>query len=167
PVTVIANSGHGVARAHSSLSDARPTLQTSPSRHRLWIGVAILCTIAAAVAGARMAYLAHSRPVTLPSEYQALTDAANSATAPALSSDGRLLAYIKGGDAFLSPGEIWVKSLPDGEAIQLTHSAGLIFAPAFTPDGAHIAFSTVNKDLGGTWDTEIVPIIGGTPVQLL
>src|ERR1700742_5000636 len=58
PVTVIANSGHGVARAHSSLSDARPTLQTSPSRHRLWIGVAILCTIAAAVAGARMAYLA-------------------------------------------------------------------------------------------------------------
>jgi DNA-binding winged helix-turn-helix (wHTH) protein/Tol biopolymer transport system component len=170
PVTVIANahrdlgdeSGDAVSAAAASV----PTLRRGGWRS-ISITLAAVGIAAVAVAIARFAFPSRSLPVTSPAEYQSLTDASDSATAPALSPDGHMLAFIKGGDVFISPGQIWLKLLPDGEAIQLTHAAGLIFAPAFTPDGTHVAFSTVNKDLSNTWDTWTVPINGGEPAKLL
>ena len=102
---------------------------------------------------------------TSPAEYEALTQVNDSATAPAISPDGRFLAFIRGGEPFMSSGQIWLKSLPDGELVQLTHSTVPIFAPTFTPDGAHVAFSAI--DWSSTWDTWIVPITGGEPTRLL
>ena len=54
-------------------------------------------------------------------EYTALTSFSDSVVAPALSADGRMLAFIRGENTFSGPGDVYVKMLPDGEPAQLTH----------------------------------------------
>ncbi|MGQ0639224.1 MAG: protein kinase domain-containing protein [Gemmatimonadaceae bacterium] len=89
-------------------------------------------------------------------EYIALTNFAESATSPTLSPDGRMLAFIRGESAFYGPGEIYVKTLPDGEAVQLTNDALFKMGPKFSPDGSQIAYTTY----GVEWETWIVPVHG-------
>ena len=48
-------------------------------------------------------------------EYTQITHFADSATSPAVSSDGRLLTFIRGASTFHGRGQIYVKALPDGE----------------------------------------------------
>ena len=61
-----------------------------------------------------------SAPVTSPSEYTQLTNLTDSAVAPSLSPDGRMVVFKRGEDSFLSSGDIYVKLLPNGEAVKLT-----------------------------------------------
>jgi hypothetical protein len=56
-----------------------------------------------------------------PSSYTQLTSFTDSAVAPVLSTDGRMLAFYRGESPFGTPGQIWLKLLPDGEPVQLTH----------------------------------------------
>jgi DNA-binding winged helix-turn-helix (wHTH) protein len=58
-----------------------------------------------------------------PSEWVQLTDFTDSATSPEFSADGRMLAFLRGPDTFNGPGQVYVKMLPDGEAVQLTHDS--------------------------------------------
>ena len=104
------------------------------------------------------------RPPTSPSEYTPITNFTNSATAPSLSKDGRMVTFIRGGDWFLGRGDIYVKLLPNGESVRLTNDRTVKYAPVFTPDGARIVY-TVIKD--GSWDTWSVPALGGQPTRLL
>jgi DNA-binding winged helix-turn-helix (wHTH) protein len=55
-----------------------------------------------------------ARPAVV--KYTQLTDFTDSATTPALSPDGHILAFIRGNSSFMSAGQIYVKMLPDGEA---------------------------------------------------
>jgi Tol biopolymer transport system component len=109
---------------------------------------------------------ADRRAVTSPAEYQALTDVADSATAPVLSPDGRLLAFIRNGEWLLGSGQVWLKALPDGESVQLTKATGLLFAPAFNADGTRVSYTVVDRR-GESWDTWTVPVTGGEPTRLL
>lgn len=137
-----------------------------PAPRRAAIGFAVVAVAGVALAGYLVA--TRERPVTVPAEYEPLTDVADVATAPALSPDGRLLAYIRGGDAFLSAGQIWLRLLPDGEPLQLTHGSGWIFGPTFTADGTHIAYSAIREpSIASTWETWTVPITGGEPTRFL
>ena len=57
---------------------------------------------------------------------------------PALSRDGKLLAYsssVGGGEQ-----HIWVQQTAGGEAIQVTSGPDAVMTPDFSPDGTHIAF---------------------------
>jgi serine/threonine protein kinase len=106
-----------------------------------------------------------SKPVS--QEYIRITDYADSARAPALSPDGRMLTFIRGdsSDTMIGPGQIYVKLLPDGEAVQLTHDNLLKMAPRFSPDGGRIAYGTLDSTAWATW---IVPVLGGRePRQFL
>src|SRR5215510_10969219 len=105
-----------------------------------------------------------SGPVTSPSEYVQLTNFTDSAVAPSLSPDGRMMTFKRAEDSFLSPGQIYVKLLPNGEPVQLTTTAGRVFAPVFTPDGSRIAYSLLTA---ASWDTWTVPVLGGQPTRLL
>lgn len=99
-------------------------------------------------------------------EVTPLTNFADPVAAPILSPDGRMLAFIRGGDAFLGFGQIWVKMLPNGEPVQLTRQSLRISTPAFSPDGSHIAF-TVTDSRSIAWDTFVVSVLGGEPRRLL
>jgi eukaryotic-like serine/threonine-protein kinase len=79
---------------------------------------------------------------------------------PALSPDGRMLVFLHGSGG--SP-QVYVKFLPDGEPVQLTHDDTNKIAPVFSPDGSRIAYGTS----GLNWQTWVVPVLGGAPQLLL
>jgi serine/threonine protein kinase len=112
-------------------------------------------------------WLAGRKPPSTPSQltYTQLTNFSDGATAPILSPDGKMLAFIRGGSSFLSRGQIWVKELPDGRPRQLTDEPWPISTPYFSPDGSHIAY-TVTDVPRAAWDTWIVPVHGGPARKL-
>jgi serine/threonine protein kinase len=89
-----------------------------------------------------------------------VTNFPDSVSQPALSPDGRMLTFIRGPKTFFGPGQIYIKTLPSGEPMQLTHDDTPKMSPAFSPDGSRIAYSTAN---GMLWDTWEVPVLGGEP----
>ncbi|HYL10606.1 MAG TPA: protein kinase [Candidatus Acidoferrales bacterium] len=88
-----------------------------------------------------------------------ITAFTDSATAPALSADGRMLAFIRGAGTFITSGQIYVKLLPNGEPVPLTRDATHKMSPAFSPDGARVAYTVLPDNQ--SWDTWTVPVLGG------
>ncbi len=90
---------------------------------------------------------------------------------PALSPDGKILAFVRRsasdgtGVGISSTAQIYVKMLPDGEPVQLTHDDFNKGPLAFSPDGTRIAYTIIDK--GFSWDTWIVPVLGGQPQRFL
>ncbi len=124
--------------------------------------VAVLVVLLLAAAGVGLyRYLIHAAPAS-PTAWEQMTFFTDSAVYPALSPDGRMMAFIRGDSAFIGKGEINVKLLPSGDAVQLTHDSLLKLAPAFSPDGSRITYGTFDP-----WDTWEVPVLGGQPQVLL
>jgi predicted Ser/Thr protein kinase len=123
------------------------------------IAAALLLTCAA---GGVLWMRARNQPPVAGKDWQQLTFFTDSAVYPALSADGRMLAFIRGGDTFFGPGQVYVKFLPGGTPVQLTHDATDKMAPAFSPDGSRVVYGTVFP-----WDTWEVPVLGGEPKVLL
>lgn len=95
-------------------------------------------------------------------KWEQLTFFTDAAVYPALSPDERLLTFIRGSGTFLGTGDVYVKMLPSGEPVQLTHDDSVKLSPAFAPDGTQIAYGTVDP-----WDTWVVPVLGGEPRLML
>ncbi len=112
----------------------------------------------AAIALAALLYLSRTSRRS-PAEYLQLTNFPDSVTQPALSPDGRMLAFVRGDSTFLGPGEIYVKMLPSGEPVQLTHDNLPKMSPVFSPDGSRIGYTVLDGSFG--WDTSLVPVLGG------
>ncbi|HSB74099.1 MAG TPA: hypothetical protein VLC12_00535, partial [Terriglobales bacterium] len=147
--------------SESGKAAAAPPMRAKGGGQRLaWWGLGVLC-LAALIAGV-LVYRRQKAAVPTSSQWQQLTFFTDSAVYPALSPDGRMLAFIRGGDPFLSTGEIYLKLLPDGEPVQLTHDGRVKLSPVFSPDGSRIAYGTVDP-----WDTWVVPVLGGEPHLLL
>ncbi len=94
-------------------------------------------------------------------EWVQLTNFTDSATSPSLSSDGRMLVFIRGPNTFFGPGQVYVKMLPAGEPVQLTRDELRKMSPLFSPDGSRIAYTVVTPNFA--WDTWVVPVLGGEP----
>jgi len=137
----------------------------SKSRLALWAS-AIAAMLAVLVTGA--VWFGRSPAPLSISDYEQLTNFADSATAPSLSPDGRTVAFIRGGTPFLTQsGQIFVKQLPNGEAVRLTNDPQPKLAPAFTPDGARVAYTLREGGADEGWNTWIVPVSGGQPTRML
>jgi Tol biopolymer transport system component len=153
--------------ARGSLSQPS-TIRGGRSR-TIWVAAAALLaigTIAVVIVLSR-----RENAGTLDSRYEPLTDFTDSATAAALSPDGRMVTFIRGGSSFLTrTGQIYVKTLPSGEAVRLTNNSRPKFGPVFSPDGSRVAFTmleTTGPEGRPSWDTWTVPATGGTPTRLL
>ena len=118
------------------------------------------------VLGAIWLLTAHKTPVTSTSEYVQLTDFSDSASAPAISPDGRMVAFFRGGKQFLTKSQLYVKVLPNGQSTQLTNDELPKYNPVFTPDGSRIAYTAIDRP-ASSWDTWTVPVTGGSPTRLM
>ena len=152
-----------LSSAATTGAGAAPTSRGPMRRLLVLVGVAVVAAVGAA------GYIYYPRsPVTSPSEYVQLTHVTDSATAPALSPDGRMVAFIGGGEFFLSGGQIFVKLLPNGDVVRLTNHPGPKLAPVFTPDGSRVAYTLVDRAHNpASWDTWTVPVHGGQSAPFL
>lgn len=126
-------------------------------RRRRWQALAAALAVAAATIALFFSQVRQpAAPATAP--YTQLTNF-DSATQPTLSPDGRMMAFVRGPQTFMGPGQIYVKLLPSGDPVQLTHDDMLKMAPRFSPDGSQIAYSTVGPS--GGWEIWMVPVLGG------
>jgi serine/threonine protein kinase/Tol biopolymer transport system component len=157
-------SGRVAAVTASGAAVSAPTLPAGSKTTRKY---AVIALGIAALAAVGVALWFWSRKAAAPAvtQWVQLTDYPDSATSPALSPDGRMLAYIHGPDTFVGAGEIFVKLLPSGEPKQLTHDGSMKMGPAFSPDGSRIGYTVVDPQFG--WDTWVVPVLGGEPQKLL
>jgi eukaryotic-like serine/threonine-protein kinase len=128
-------------------------------RRRLALHTAIAIGATAAVAAAVATYVTRpsgSGSIAM-SEWVQLTNL-DSVTQPALSPDGRMLAFVRGPGTFTTSGQIYAKLLPNGESVPLTQDERTKMSPVFSPDGGRIAYTVVE---GSHWDTWMVPALRG------
>src|SRR4029077_16865017 len=125
---------------------------SKPKSRRWWMAAA------AALALAMVAIL-YLRPDRLAGRDQwvQLTNFPDSVSQPALSPDGRMLTFVRGPETFMAPGQIYIKMLPGGEPVQLTHDDLPKMSPVFSLDGSRIAYTA------GMWNPWVVPVISGQP----
>ena len=81
-------------------------------------------------------------------------------THPALSPDGRMIAYA-GGAGFGTQRDIFLRGVADGTPIRLTRTAQDEMAPAWSPDGRRIAF--VRRIPGAPCEILVAPAPQGEP----
>jgi Tol biopolymer transport system component len=153
-----------MTRRLGNIADARVTIEKAERGWNRWRVAAIAAAaVAAMTIGVGVWWPAPARPADR-SEWVQLTTLPDSVIHPALSPDGRMVAFVRGPSSAVvpyAPGQVYVKLLPDGEPVQLTNDTLAKMSPAFSPDGARVAYTTVNQQFG--WDTWTVPVSGGEP----
>ncbi len=90
-----------------------------------------------------------------------ITAFADAADWPAVSRDGKMLAFIRGPGVSAAAEQIYVKMLPNGEPVSLTHDDNRKLQPEFSPDGSRLVYTVIDQN--GSWDTWTVPVLGGAP----
>jgi serine/threonine protein kinase len=122
------------------------------NRRLLWLLAGLLLAAGVGVAWWRLHGPSGNMPLTLTQ----LTTDAGLTYQPALSPDGKLLAYAsdRGGEGNL---DIWVQQVPRGEPIRVTHDGVDDSDPSFSPDGSTITFRS-DRAGGGIY---VVPALGG------
>ena len=149
----------------STISHARRAIEQTQARGNRRLAGAAAALVALAIAAAMWF---HNRSAIFDrSQWVQLTRFPDSASQPALSPDGRRLAFLRSESYFFGPGQLYVRILPDGEPLQLTHDNLTKMSPAFSPDGTRIAYTTVDPASESHWDTWVVPVAGGEPHLLL
>jgi Tol biopolymer transport system component/DNA-binding winged helix-turn-helix (wHTH) protein len=128
---------------------ARPGSHRSPSR-RVVLAALTMASVLVAIGIIAIARLRQTRKPTL----QEARLIKSFGWAPALSRDGKLLAYsssVGGGEP-----HIWVQQTAGGEAMRVTTGPDAESEPDFSPDGARIAFYSGRKG-GGIYIASTLP----------
>jgi Tol biopolymer transport system component len=143
----------------------------SQAAHRWLFAAAGLALIVLGSVGAAFFLLRQTTPPpTVAEPALQLTDFNDSAIHPAVSPDGRMVTFVRGGFFGTSAGghtavQIYVKMLPKGEPVQLTREPSQKEQPVFSPDGSRIIYAAVMP--GFKWDSWQVPVLGGAPRPFL
>jgi Tol biopolymer transport system component len=129
-----------------------------PRPRRKWLVAAITVSVLA-IGSVGTWYWSRQPGPKAERKWEQMTFFTDAAVYPAVSPDGRMLAFIRGGDPFISPGDVYIKLLPSGDPVQLTKNAARPkLSPEFSPDGTRLAYSVVDP-----WDIWEVPVLGGEP----
>jgi eukaryotic-like serine/threonine-protein kinase len=129
---------------------------------RAYYYAAAAILVLATAAGAFFLYRSSRSSPPASKDWEQLTFFTDSAVYPALSPDGRMLAFIRGTGSFYGAGQICVKFLPDGQPVELTHDALQKLNPVFSADNSLIAYGTAIP-----WTVWEVPVLGGEPHIML
>jgi serine/threonine protein kinase len=149
------------------LARLRQRLERPAVEHSSRRALAFVALLAATAISAAVSWLAADRnhaSASSPLAYTRLTNFPDSVHSPVLSPDGTKLAFVRGAELFSNAGhggELYVKALPDGQPVALTHDGVRKFGPTFSPDGSQIVYSI------GDWSSFIVPATGGTPTLFM
>jgi len=99
--------------------------------------------------------------------WKQLTNFNDAAEIPTLSRDGKLVAFLRGPGSFGSSantGQVWIKSVPDGEPLQLTKTALRKQTINFSQDGSRVYFTQLESQFA--WNTYELPLLGGQEPKL-
>jgi eukaryotic-like serine/threonine-protein kinase len=141
-------------------SSAQNPVQSTGTRSR-FIAVALAgLAIVGATAGLTWWLTRQHAPNAAPTLTR-LTSDSGLTTDPALSPDGKLLAFAsdRSGEGNL---DIWLQQVGRAEAIRLTTDPADDQEPSFSPDGTKIVFRS-ERDGGGIY---VIPILGGTETKI-
>ena len=141
-----------VVNLGSAEGPARPGSHKSPSR-TVVLAALIMASVLAAIGITTMSWLRQPRKPIL----QEARLIKSFGWGPALSRDGKLLAYSSSVGA--DEQHIWVQQTAGGGAIQVTAGPDAEITPDFSPDGTHIAFFS-GRNGGGIY---IAPTLPGEP----
>jgi len=124
-----------------------------------WIGLSLVAMLVVGFAWLR--WNPHPKAVPPLTSYLQLTNFGDAVFSPAISTDGRMIAFIRGQDAsFPTVGEIYTKLLPNGEPVQRTNDGWPKYGVTFSPDGSRIAYTVAGNP---SWHTETISALGGEP----
>jgi Tol biopolymer transport system component len=132
---------------------ARKSFAWTPQRIAVAAGIAGL-----AVTGLIVSNLAfrNDRPSLVVGNTRQLTNDQGLEVHPAVSPDGRMIAYSTGP---WNKSRIFVRQLPGGRAIALTDTTGIAVLPRWSPDGSQILYTT-------PFGSRIIPALGGAPATI-
>ena len=151
-----------VARQSADGISAPIAAYHSTRRRTWWVAGPVLALVLAAI-GALWAWGAFGRADPTSLTYTPLTNFSDSAVAPALSLDGRMLAFIRGENTFVGPGDL----LSEAPARRRARTGSRATAQprwdprCSLPTGRGSAYTSEFAD---TW---VVPVLGGEPSPLL
>jgi Tol biopolymer transport system component len=144
----------------STADDAAPP-PTRPAWRRALPWAATLAA-GALISGIVLWGLGLRRPQRDAMHFRAVTNFAGVQAQPALSPDGRSVAFVSNRDGDY---DIYVGLVSGGKLIQITHDPDFEARLSWSPDGASITYARVND--WGLWDIWQVPALGGTPRRLI
>lgn len=119
------------------------------------VAVAVLL-LAALLYKSRLS-LSNQQPASL--RWEQITNVTDSAQVPAVSPDGKMVAFIRGQNDLglsLNTGQLWLKVLGEDKIVQLTKTAQRKQTPAFSLDSNRIYFT--QGDNRFTWNTYEVSV---------
>ena len=147
-------------RSHPSARSIRIAAIGAIGSRRIWLYAAGVVAFSALAIMASVFRMPRNSLIP-PTEWEQITDYADAVSSPALSSDGRMLAFLRGPRTFSTTGDVYAMVLPKGPTLQLTHDDSQEkMDPAFSPDGSTIAYTV-------PFHIWTVPIGGGKPQLLL
>jgi serine/threonine protein kinase len=120
-------------------------------------GFAIGAVLVAAVAY----WMTRSSPPAM-MHFSAVTSFAGVQGQPALSPDGRSVAYISNRDGHYN---VYVGLVHGGEPVQITRDSAVKARPSWSPDGSTLAYAQFNEF--GTMDIWEVSALGGSPRKVI
>jgi Tol biopolymer transport system component/serine/threonine protein kinase len=151
-------------------TQAAATVPTRRRRRLRWILGSVSMLIAAGTVigllALRGAGPTHTRWTTLAanSQLSPLVLAQNQVSQPALSPDGKMLAYVaEDNDGQL---DLFVQRVAGGRPLQLTDGQGQVGNPSFSPDGERIAFGLV-RTANGSPEICLIPTFGGNMIPII
>ncbi|MGH9739527.1 MAG: LpqB family beta-propeller domain-containing protein [Candidatus Acidiferrales bacterium] len=94
--------------------------------------------------------------------FSTVTNFAGVQAQPAISPDGRSVAFVSNSDGHFN---IYVGLVRGGNLVQITRDPNVESAPSWSPDGTTLAYARLNH--WGTWDVWEVPALGGTSRRVI
>jgi eukaryotic-like serine/threonine-protein kinase len=150
----------GSTAAHSASGAGAGGSPRPPVQRAAWLPIAV-AAIAAGGLGALGMWSARPAPPAVDIwRVTRVTNDTGVTTNPAISRDGRLVAYVS--DRGGTNTDLWVQQVDGGDPVQLTRDLAFCRDPAFSPENSRIAVSC-GAD-GGT--VYVVPTLGGLPRRI-